>query len=111
MISLGTTPALRVIIDETGGAMRKVIALTLGLTWAASPENWPQWRGMSGTGVSTEKALPTEWNRDRNIAWRTDLKGLGVSSPVVWGDRVFVTYQIGAGALRQGTHPTFVQDG
>src|SRR5437868_5511847 len=91
--------------------MRMVLALTLLLARAASAENWPQWRGAFGTGVSTEKGLPTEWSRDRNIAWRTELGGLGVSSPVVWGDRVFVTYQIGAGALRQGTHPTFVQDG
>jgi outer membrane protein assembly factor BamB len=64
-----------------------------------------------GTGVSTEKVLPTEWSRNQNIAWRAKLAGLGVSSPVVWGDRVFVTYQVGAGALRQGTHPTFIQDG
>jgi outer membrane protein assembly factor BamB len=61
--------------------------------------------------VSGEKVLPTEWSRDQNIGWRTKLAGLGVSSPVVWGDRVFVTYQIGAGAFRQGNHPTFVQDG
>jgi outer membrane protein assembly factor BamB len=91
--------------------MRIVLALSWLLAGAASAENWPQWRGAFGTGVSTEKGLPTDWNRNRNIAWRTELGGLGVSSPVVWGDRVFVTYQIGAGALRQGTHPTFVQDG
>src|SRR5438552_17304667 len=91
--------------------MRVLLAFLALLAPAARGENWPQWRGALGTGVSTEKGLPTEWSRDRNIAWRTELPGLGVSSPVVWGDRVFVTYQIGAGALRQGTHPTFVQDG
>ena len=77
--------------------MRMVMALSWLLASAASAENWPQWRGPFGTGVSTEKGLPTEWSRDQNIAWRTELGGLGVSSPVVWGDRVFVTYQIGAG--------------
>lgn len=81
------------------------------LAAVAFAENWPQWRGPFGTGVSTEKGLPAEWSRDQNIAWRTHLPGLGVSSPVVWGDRVFVTYQMGAGALRQGRHPTFVQEG
>jgi outer membrane protein assembly factor BamB len=74
-------------------------------------ENWPQWRGPLGTGVSAEKGLPTEWSAKQNIAWRAELAGLGVSSPVVWGNQVFVTYQLGAGTLRQGRHPTFVQEG
>ena len=54
-------------------------------------ENWPQWRGPGGQGVSTEGQLPTEWQPDRNIAWKTELPGSGHSSAVVWGDRVFVT--------------------
>jgi outer membrane protein assembly factor BamB len=74
-------------------------------------ENWPQWRGPSGTGVSPEKGLHTEWSSEKNIAWRAELGGLGVSSPVVWGDRLIVTYQTGASALREGRHPTFVQEG
>jgi outer membrane protein assembly factor BamB len=74
-------------------------------------ENWPQWRGPLGTGISSEKGLPTEWSTKQNIAWRAELAGLGVSSPIVWGNQVFVTYQIGAGTLRQGRHPTFVQEG
>jgi outer membrane protein assembly factor BamB len=73
--------------------------------------NWPQWRGPQGTGVAMETGLPVEWSRDQNIAWRTRLQGLGVSSPVVWGDRVFVTYQLGASALRGGNHPSFIQGG
>jgi outer membrane protein assembly factor BamB len=71
--------------------------------------NWPQWRGPQGTGVSSEKGLPAEWNGKSNIVWKTQLGGLGVSSPVIWDDRVFLTYQVGAGALRAGRHPTFVQ--
>ena len=74
-------------------------------------ENWPQWRGPSATGVSPEKGVHVEWSNDKNVAWRAELGGLGVSSPVVWGERVFVTYQTGAGGLRQGRHPTFVQEG
>src|SRR5436309_1949024 len=91
--------------------MRVLLLVSLFLAPAAFCENWPQWRGPFGTGVSTEKGLPAEWSRDQNIAWRTQLAGLGVSSPVVWGDRVFVTYQIGSSALRQGRHPFFTQDG
>ena len=74
-------------------------------------ENWPRWRGPLGTGGSPDTGLPTEWGAESNIAWKAPLRGLGVSSPIVWGDRVFVTYQIGANALRPGRHPTLVQDG
>lgn len=84
-----------------------VVALTLGLTLQA--ENWPQWRGPSGSGVSSETGLPVKWGREENIAWKAPLDGLGVSSPIVWDDRVIVTYQIGASALRPGSHPTLVQ--
>jgi len=56
-------------MDGTGGEkMRMVLALSWLLAGAASAENWPQWRGAFGTGVSTEKGLPTDWSRDRNIA-------------------------------------------
>ncbi len=74
-------------------------------------ENWPRWRGPLGTGASPDTGLPTEWGAESNIAWKAPLRGLGVSSPIVWGDRVFVTYQIGANALRPGRHPTLMRDG
>ena len=54
-------------------------------------ENWPQWRGPGSQGVSGETQLPTSWGADKNIAWKTELPGSGHSSPIVWGDRVFVT--------------------
>ena len=61
---------------------------------ASARENWPQWRGPGGQGVSTETQVPTEWQPDRNIAWKTELPGSGHSSAVVWDDRVFVTAAI-----------------
>lgn len=76
-----------------------------------SGANWPQWRGPDGTGVTNETGLPVEWSRDQNIAWRAPLAGLGVSGPVVWGNRVFLTYQVGSSALRKGNHPSFIQGG
>ena len=57
----------------------------------SAAENWPQWRGPGGQGISAETQLPAEWGPDRNIAWKTELPGSGQSSPIVWGDRVFVT--------------------
>jgi outer membrane protein assembly factor BamB len=67
-----------------------VVALAASLQVSAF-ENWPQWRGPGGQGVSAETQLPTEWQPDRNIAWKTELPGSGHSSAVIWGDRVFVT--------------------
>ena len=67
--------------------------------------------GPSGTGISTGKRLAhgVEHEAEHRVAGR--IAGLGVSSPIVWGDQVFVTYQVGAGTLREGRHPTFVQEG
>ena len=54
-------------------------------------ENWPGWRGPSGDGVSAGKGIPTKWSSKENIAWRIAVRGEGHSSPIVWGDKVFLT--------------------
>lgn len=61
--------------------------------------NWPAWRGPLGTGVSDATDLPVNWN-DSNIRWRTELVGKGQSSPVVWGDKIFLTASEGEGRER-----------
>lgn len=57
-------------------------------------ENWPGWRGPSSNGVSGETKVPTDWSPDRGIAWKTTLPGRGSSSPIVWGDTIFLTAEI-----------------
>lgn len=52
---------------------------------------WPQWRGPLSTGVAPHAAPPVEWSEEKNVRWKTALPGMGHSTPVVWGDRVFVT--------------------
>ena len=84
-------------------------AFCLGCTCTASAENWPQWRGPLSNGHSPEKGLPDRWSPD-TVAWKARLLGLGVSSPVVWGDHVFVTSQRGRAALRPGNHPKLARD-
>ena len=54
-------------------------------------ENWPGWRGPSGDGVSAGEGIPTKWSSTENIAWRIVIPGEGHSSPIVWGDKVFLT--------------------
>ncbi len=56
--------------------------------------NWPQWRGPDGQGISTEKNLPTEWSASKNIKWKTPIAGRSHSSPIVWGNKIFVTTAI-----------------
>ena len=62
-------------------------------THGATP-TWPQWRGPSGQGVSTEKNLPQEWGPGKNIKWRVSIPGRGHSSPIVWGNNIFLTTAI-----------------
>ncbi len=56
------------------------------------PRPWPQFRGPDGSGIADEQGVPLRWNagEGEGIAWEVPLPGLGVSSPIVWGDRVFV---------------------
>ena len=61
---------------------------------AAPNTNWSAWRGSDGTGVSAETNLPTEWSADKNIKWKTALPGRGHSSPIVWGNNIFLTTDI-----------------
>lgn len=53
--------------------------------------NWPAWRGPDGQGHSSEKDLPIRWSPTDNVRWKTPLPDQGNSSPIVWGDRVFIT--------------------
>jgi outer membrane protein assembly factor BamB len=84
-----------------------VLALMIGGSVAAA--DWPQWRGPKGTGITDDKNLPERWSATENVAWKAALAGLGVSSPIVSGTRVFVTSQIGAGVRRPGNHPRLAQ--
>lgn len=54
-------------------------------------EQWPQFRGPGSTGVAESAALPERWSPTRNVRWKTTIPGNGWSSPIAWGDRIFVT--------------------
>lgn len=54
-------------------------------------DDWPGWRGPRGDGVSRETSAPLKWSATENIAWKTAIPGSGLSSPIVSGDRIFVT--------------------
>ena len=86
------------------------IAVSLVLSSGAlAADDWPNWRGPLASGVSTETGLPDRWSATDNIAWRAPLAGVGVSSPIVAGDHVYVTSQVGAGIRQPGNHPRLAQ--
>ncbi len=58
---------------------------------AVRAEDWPQFRGPTGQGQSTERGLPLEWSESRNVRWKAPVAGRGWSSPVVAGGRVWLT--------------------
>jgi outer membrane protein assembly factor BamB len=91
-------------------AFAAIAGLALATTEVLA-ENWPQWRGPSSRGVSSESNLPTTWSAKENMAWKATLAGLGTSSPIVWNDVVFATSQTGNLPLAGGgNHPQLARD-
>ena len=87
--------------------------------FAASPVNWPQFRGADSRGVSgNDPRLPDTWNATENVQWKTALPGMGWSSPIVWDDRIFLTNVISEGEVEEvkkglyfgGNRPEIAQD-
>ena len=82
------------------------VALTLGLASAAYSQNWPSFRGQNGAGVGDGNNLPTTWDIEKstNVFWKTPIPGLGHSSPIIWGDRIFVTTAVSSVPNSQFVH-------
>jgi outer membrane protein assembly factor BamB len=73
-------------------ALTAAVALPLG----AAERDWPQFRGPRAGVAADDAALPDSWSRTENVVWRTGIPGTGWSSPVIWGDHIFVTSVISA---------------
>jgi outer membrane protein assembly factor BamB len=69
--------------------------LTKPAAAAAADGDWPAFRGPGGMGVSGATGLPVEWDANRNLAWKTALPGAGASTPIVFGDRIYLTAYTG----------------
>src|SRR5918999_6107726 len=83
-------------------------AVSLGLVSSAqtpaADRFWPQWRGPHANGISRHANPPIEWSETKNVRWKVEIPGRGSSSPVVWGDRVFVMTAIPAGTSMAESH-------
>ena len=78
-------------LTQTSFSMLLASAFAISSITPAAGDNWPAWRGPRGDGISLETNAPLKWSATENIAWRTEIPGNGRSSPIVFGDRVFVT--------------------
>ena len=90
------------------GLVAALVAIPLTLTPSAQVSGaeryWPQWRGPAANGISRTANPPTEWSETRNLRWKVEIPGRGSSSPVIWGDRVFILTAIPAGAAISDSH-------
>jgi outer membrane protein assembly factor BamB len=77
-----------------------VLLFGAGLVCPLRAENWPGWRGPRGNGHSAEKQVPLRWSPTENVRWKVALPAPGNSSPIVWGDRVFITQANKSGDTR-----------
>ena len=69
-----------------------MVAFVAGLAFSAKAGNWPSWRGdVAGSGIVRGEKIPLEWGTKKNVRWRVPLPDRGNSSPIVWGDKVFIT--------------------
>lgn len=97
------------MVPRVPGAWCCWVAIVLALSAVVSADDWPHWRGPTASGVAAASPLPSTWNTTTNVAWQTPLAGAGVSSPIVAGNFVFVTSQVGDGRRQGGNHPTLAQ--
>jgi outer membrane protein assembly factor BamB len=79
-------------------AFQTIFTLTaLAVVGVSAADQWPQFRGLSAGVVSDDPNLPDTWSETENVVWKTEIPGLGWSSPVVWNDHIFITSAISAG--------------
>jgi outer membrane protein assembly factor BamB len=71
---------------------------------SAGTADWPMWRGPLGTGVAPDADPPLEWSETKNVKWKIEIPGRGSSSPVIWGDRIFLLTAIPAGLAPDEQH-------
>ena len=80
------------------------VMLLAAMPAAQHTQYWPQWRGPAATGVSRTAKPPLEWSESKNVRWKVELPGRGSSTPVVWGDRLYVLTAAPVGVELAASH-------
>ena len=98
-------------------ALAAVLTLAAGVAIAAPPAGsdieggWPAWRGPSRTGSAPGGNPPIEWSESKNVRWKKAVPGLGLSSPIVWGERLYLTTAVPTGEKAENAPPAGRRDG
>ena len=75
-----------------------VVCITSAAIYADEAETqWGQLRGPTSSGVAPKSKPPVEWSEGNNVRWKTELPGHGLSTPIVWGDRVYIQTAVPVG--------------
>lgn len=90
------TITMKSILTLFLAACTALITLTFSSAWASETDSdaskyWPNWRGPNLNGSSDETQLPTKFSKTENIRWSLEMPGVGSSTPVIWGDHIFIT--------------------
>ena len=85
LLAIAPSPSLVVSGQEAAPAVRMVA------DEGEAAKHWARWRGPSGQGLVSGAGYPDSWSPTQNVVWKTALSGEGNSSPIVWGDRIFIT--------------------
>ena len=80
--------------------MRLVLALVLSTVAFGAEDDWSRWRGPNDDGMARGD-VPHEWSDTKNIAWKVNVPGRGFSSPVIWGNKLFVTTAVPMGDAKR----------
>ena len=81
-----------------------VMLVMVGMVQAQSDAHWPQWRGPFFNGMARGDA-PTVWSDTKNVKWKAEIPGRGFSTPVIWGDKIFLTTAIASGKAPEAPAP------
>ncbi|MBI1371669.1 MAG: PQQ-binding-like beta-propeller repeat protein [Phycisphaera sp.] len=87
------------------GIVGLTVAFAMGVTMAsasAGVDNWPSYRGPHFNGHADVEGLPTEWSETKNVKWKTEIHGKAWSSPVIWGDQIWMTTATADGKVLSG---------
>jgi outer membrane protein assembly factor BamB len=90
-----------------GAALATTLLLSTtldGQTRSDAERYWPQWRGPYAKGVSSTANPPLRWSEKENLLWKVEIPGRGSSTPVVWGDRLFITTAVPVGVTGAAQH-------
>lgn len=96
-VLFSSTMAFAIAIQASDVAAHEVFDARSESSVGQANEQWPSWRGPLGNGFAPDAAPPVSWDEETNVKWKVELPGLGHSSPIVWGDRVYLSTAVPVG--------------